>query len=110
MSEAAGNESLKFAVLFYGADFLPQLRKLSPTQIRTVADEASHISLTHPLHHCPAAEFVVPAWDKEKKLTSGQVIALMVFSLWIICGENEQTAAPLVEAWPIREAVLLAKK
>jgi len=106
---AAQSDELKMAVLWYGVEMLPRLRSLPIVRLNELTYQASQISEQQPLHLCQEPQFVIPAWDPNKKLTGGQVIALMVFGLWVTCGENEDMAAALANRWPVREAVKLAK-
>lgn len=97
------------AVMFHGAAMLPRLRTMPREQVQKVAQEAGDISLGYPLHMAGRKTFMVPSWG-EKELSGMQVVALMVFGLWVLCGEREEMCSALVESWPIREAVLLCSK
>ena len=94
-------------IMCYGMSYLPRLRRLTREQVLKVAGEAQELSGQCPLHQYHQAEFKVPSFDPEALLTGGQVIALMVFGLWVLCGEDERLAAPLLDKWPIREVVML---
>ena len=103
------NPALFSAIMWHGAAFLPLLRQMPWEQVQKIAEQASQHSLENPLHLMGAAKnFSVPLWQQEK-MSGAQVLALMVFSLWVLCGEDEQKAEPLVRAWPIKETVLLCK-
>lgn len=102
------NPALYGAILFHSAAFLPRLRELPRDQVQKIAEQADQHSLEFPLHLAgPKDKFHVPLWQEEK-LSGAQVMALMVMSLWCLCGEKEENCLGLVEAWPIREATLLA--
>ncbi|SRR5258707_14519 len=107
MSTSFARPPLTGCIVFYGAAYLPRLRAMPRDQVRTIAEQASEQSDQAPLHQSHEPIFQVPAWEPDKRLTGGQVITLLVLSLWVLCGENEQVAAPLVEAWPIREILVL---
>src|SRR5690349_652955 len=97
------------AVMWHGVEMLPKLRSLAIVRLNEVTYQAARISEQQPLHLCQEPQFVIRAWEPGKKLTGGQVIALMVFGLWVTCGENEELAAALADKWPVREAVKLAR-
>lgn len=103
-------EAAKMAVLYYGAGFLPKLRQLTREQVQAVAQEAGDENNKCPLWLHNKPQFALPSWDAKKKLTGCEVIALMVFSIWVLCGESFELAGPIVAAWPIREALALAPK
>lgn len=104
------NPALYGAVMWHMAAMLPRLREMKYEDVQKLADQANHHSLEFPLHMAgPKDRFSVPLWS-ENKLSGAQCIALMVAALWVLCGEDEQKAEPLVRAWPIRESVLLASK
>ncbi len=107
MNPSPERVALTGCITFYGAAYLPRLRGLPRHHVQAIAKQTSEQSDHAPLYQTPQPIFHVPAWDPDKKLTGGQVITLLVLSLWVLCGENEQVAAPLVESWPIREIVLL---
>lgn len=101
---------LRMAVMWYGAGFLPKLRVLPIDDLEKVLKEAGDCSMRSPLHLMHKPEFSVPSWSEEK-LTGGQVIALMVFGLFVRLGEREKLAGPLMNSWPeIRQALVLAPK
>ena len=98
------------SVMWHMAAMLPRLRTMTREQVTLVADEANQHGMEFPLHLATKKDkFDVPSWSKEK-LSGMQCVALMVGSLWILCNEDENLAAPLMNTWPIREAVLLASK
>lgn len=97
------------AIMFYGADFLPRLRAMTETELNTATEAASQLSLQTPLHLCRDKEFKIPGFENKGLLTGGQVIAVMVFGLWVKMKENEKLAGALLDAWPIKEAVLLVE-
>lgn len=100
-------DAYKSAVMWYGAGILPAMRKMTRATVQAIAQEASELSGERPLQHIHTKEFVVPSWSPVK-LTGVQVIALMVTSLWCLCGEREDIAHPIIETWPIREMIALA--
>lgn len=98
------------SVMFHGAAMLPRLRGLSFDQLRTIADEAGVPCCEFPLWMQPYASekrFLIPAWG-ESKLSGCQLVALIVFTLWVMVGEREDMASSLCETWPIKEAVAMA--
>ncbi len=99
--------AMKGAVMWYGVSQLPRLRTMTFEQLRKLTQECSNICQENPLHMTGPQTFVIPAWS-EKPLTGCQIISLMVFGLWVMVGEQEDMCSGLVEAWPIKEAVLLA--
>jgi len=102
------NPALYGAVMMHGAAVLPRLRTISPVELSNIMSETNTINMGTPLHLAGSEpQFIVPSWTTEK-LAGAQVLALMVFSLWVACGEREEQARPLLQAWPIREAVMLA--
>lgn len=104
------NPALYGAVLWHMASMLPKLREKTREEVQALADQANKHSLEFPLHMAgPKDRFDVPLWSGTK-LSGAQCIALMVASLWVLCGEEEKRAEPLMRAWPIREAVMLASK
>lgn len=100
------NPAFKTVVTFYGAYMLPRLRGMTRAQLVAVTSEASEVSGQVPIHMHPVATLNVPLWSA-RPLTGGQVAALMTMGLWVLCNEDENIAAPLVESWPIREALIL---
>lgn len=95
--------------MWHGAAFLPLLRQMPYDQVQKIADQANQHSLEFPLHMAgPKDKFSVPLWQEEK-MSGAQVLALLVFSLWVLCGEDEQKTEPLLKAWPIRETCLLCQ-
>lgn len=106
----ADRDTFHMAVFWYGVDFLPRLRCLSFEERQQLLQEADAHSLCGPLHATPKARFLVPSWSEEP-LTGGEVVALLVFGLWVQCGEDEQIAGALLNDWPeIRAAVILASE
>lgn len=104
------NPALYSAVMWHMASMLPRLREMKYQEVQAVAVQADKHNLEFPLHMAgPKDRFGVPLWS-ENKLSGAQVMALIVSSLWVLCGEDEQKAEPLVRAWPIKEAVMLCTK
>ncbi len=107
------SEALKMAVMWHGVAFLPALRALPYDQLKQACDQASALSGERVLHMQPDAssqEFELAAFPWKTKLSGAQVIAVMVFGLWVSMGEREGMCSALVEAWPIRDALILAPK
>lgn len=104
------NPALYGAVMWHMAAMLPRLRELERPQVQAIADQANKPNVEFPLHLAgPKPRFDVPLWS-DKPLTGAQVMALIVASLWVLCGESEEAAEPLLRAWPIKEAVMLAPR
>jgi hypothetical protein len=96
--------------MFHGAHCLPLLRQMARAHVQKIAEQANQHSLEFPLHLAgPKDKFSVPLWQEEE-MSGPQVLALMVAALWVLCGEDERMAEPLVRAWPIREMVMLASQ
>ena len=96
--------------MFHGAAMLPRLRSLPFNTLKKIGDELTQHNCDNPLWMQPYASdkrFNAPSWGEEK-LSGCQVIALMVFALWVAVGEKEDMASSLCETWPIREAVIMA--
>lgn len=102
------SESMKIAVMWYGVGMLPMLRKASREQLICIMKEADKHNMAEPLWMCPKPQFMVPCWS-EQPLTGCQVIALMVFGLWVSCEESEELASGLMNYWGdyIKTAVTL---
>jgi len=100
----------RWAVMWHGVSMLPRLRGMSPESLKRLLDEANEHNMSEPLHFCHGPRFVVPSWGA-RKLTGGQVTALLVFGLWVMVGEKEQMASCLLDGWPeIKMACLLARE
>lgn len=98
--------------MLHGVASLRRLREMPYATVQQIGREANQLNMECPLflpEYAGKAQFLVPSYSPEK-LSGAQVLAVMVFSLWVMCGESEDNAAPLVRAWPIREAVMLAGK
>lgn len=105
--------ALKCAIMWHGVAFLPRLRAMPFEQLRLACTQASDLSGERVLHMRPDAasqEFELLAFPWHRKLSGAQVIAVMVFGLWVLCGEREEMCSGLVEAWPIRDALFLAPR
>lgn len=100
------HNTLTMSLILYGAAMLPRLRAMSHERRRRLLIQADRVGETVPLHLHRAATLHVPLWSPEP-LTGAKLLALLVFGLWVQCSEREETAGPLLEAWPIREALLL---
>lgn len=92
-------EALHMAVLWYGAGMLPRLRQMTSDERLKMLQQADKLNMHEPLHMHPARDLEVPLWS-EQKLSGGQVIALIVFGLWVQCGEKEDVAGALLDEWP----------
>ena len=103
---------LEMATVFYISSYLPILREYNACiggriRLGTIAEETLELSLANALQYEHKVKFTVPSF-RLNPLTGVQVIALQVAVLWVLCGEDEALARELFDAWPIREAVLLA--
>lgn len=104
------------SVMWHGVALLPRLRALNPAELRLVINQASELNSVNPLFMQPFAgtpQFKVPALPSPEPdtLYSGcQVIAIMVFGLWVSVGEDEELCEGLMRAWPIKEAVALCPR
>jgi len=103
------SEPWRIAIMNYGADMLARFRQMDFDQRQKVLDEAVEISMREPLHFCHEPQFTVPSWGNQK-LSGGQVAALMVFGLWVQCGEDEKAASGLIIDWgpEIKQACAVA--
>jgi hypothetical protein len=104
------NESLHMAVMYHGVAMLPKLRRMSAKELMIVMHEAEEHSAHAPLHLCDGEKrFTVNSWS-DSPLSGAQVIALLVYGLWVSVGENEELASGLLSDWSeIKLAVALAK-
>lgn len=105
--------ALKMSIMWHGVAFLPYLRELPFDQLKLACTQASDLSGERVLHMNPDAssqEFELSAFPWHKKLSGAQVITVMVFGLWVLCGERGEMCSALVEAWPIRDALFLAPR
>lgn len=101
-------ETWRQAVMWHGAAMLPSLRRLPEETLDAILQEAGELNLTEPLFYIHTPQLLVPSYS-QKKLTGGQVTALLVFGLWVKCGESE-LAFCMLKDWPeIREAVFLCQ-
>ena len=82
-----------------------------PTKLHWVCLEADAHNLVNPLHLAPFANtemFVIESLDSGRKLTGCQVIAIMVYGLFVIQGENQEMCGSLCETWNCDQGALLA--
>jgi hypothetical protein len=86
------------AAMWYGVSMLPALRGLSPETLDQLIAEANMVNSSEPLYLCRERQFVLPTNGKAK-LSGGEVTAILIFGLWVKCGESE-TAYCLLEDWP----------
>lgn len=107
-------EALKMSVMWYGVAYLPILRAMPEDKLKELVREIDGISGELPLHcklHSKEAERLkFKNWKEGAQISGPQTIALMVFSLWVILGENEDLCSSLCESWYVKEAVFLAPK
>lgn len=111
MFNGAQNEAWKMAIGWHGVAMLPVLRAMTREQVLAVAKQAGDHSLAEPLHYFPAErKYLVPLW-KERPLSGAECTALMVFGLWVLCGEDEGMASGLMNDWggAIKHAVYLTR-
>ncbi len=107
----AQHTALRMAVMWHGVAFLPRLRALPRAELHRACTQASDLSGERVLHMAPDAasqEFELPAFPWHRRLSGAQVIAVMVFGLWVLCDEREELCSGLVEAWPVRDAMVLS--
>lgn len=99
------------AVLFHGAAMLPALRAMSFEERRDFLIELNEHGNEIPLHEILTGkelkQLSFPSWCGGAQQSGPQVIALMVFGLWVQMGEQAELCSSLCEVWPVREAVAL---
>jgi hypothetical protein len=106
---AAAHESFRMAVMFHGVALLPKLRALTRDQLHETIGSASRYMVERPLFcvpHVNTREHVLP--HLPAPMSGAQVVAAAVFGLYVALGENDELAGPLVENWPVREALAIA--
>jgi hypothetical protein len=86
------------AVMYHGISMLPKLRELTREQTIAVMREAQEHSIRNPLHLCADKKFLVKSWG-ENLLSGAQVIALLVYGLWVSVDETEERALGLMSDW-----------
>jgi len=69
---------------------------------RALLEQADALSRDTPLHHV-RGPFRLNGWDSE--LSGLQVTAILVFGLFVECGERPRLCEPLMKAWPIVETL-----
>jgi hypothetical protein len=108
VAEYEGKEAWHQAVMWHGVSMLPRLRRLSDEERLIVMRAAGEHNCSEPLWlFAGKRRFSIPLWS-DKPLSGAEVAALMVFGLWVQCGEDEGMAGQLVGDWPeIRTAVFL---
>lgn len=87
------------AVFWHGVDLLPQLREMPPEERKQVLKEANELNLSNPLFYYRTPHFSLPSLPG-RKLSGGQVAALLVFGLWVECGERDEICSTLLKEWP----------
>lgn len=101
------------AVMWHGAAMIPKLRAMSFEERRALllefeeSGKAESAPLWMQLSQKELEKLTFRNWQAGKQLSGIETIALMVFLLWVQCGENPNVAAPIVATWPIREALIL---
>jgi hypothetical protein len=98
-------EAAKAAVCFYGVDILPKLRAMDRRARRKLLKRAGRLCLRTPLQYSRGPH-TFPEWPWGG-LSGLQVVAVMVFGLWVEQFERPALCAPLMEAWPIAEVLFL---
>jgi len=107
MNDEIIKEGFHQAVMFHGVAMLPRLRSMSDEERMKVMREAGEITLANPIHVniSGVKKHMVPSWGS-KALTAGEVMALIVFGLWVHVGEREDAAIGLLADWPeIKQAM-----
>jgi hypothetical protein len=88
------------AVVRCGVEMLPRLRVLTHDERRLVMQEASDWSAVEPLWLLSEKrKLAVQSWS-DKSCSPAQVMALIVFGLWVQLGEREDSAPALWADWP----------
>ena len=86
------------AILWRGIEMLPRLRTLTPEERMRVMHEADEWSMREPLWLLPLTrKLAVPSWS-DQPCSPAQVMALVVFGLWVHVGE--ESAPALLAGWP----------
>lgn len=106
-------------IMWHGVSMLPALRAMSDESLESLIREAAEKNLIEPLHLAATPQFVLPT-NGDKKLTGGEVIAIMIFGSWVLHGErhsqaiglkgtpDESLCGGLVHNWPeIRDALMI---
>jgi hypothetical protein len=109
VNEMVAKEIYHQTVMWRGLGMLLRLRKMSDAERMKVMKEASELSLLEPVHiYFNDTKFKVESWDS-KPISGAQVIALLVFGMWVHTGEKEDAAAGLLADWPeLRQAMDIA--
>ena len=95
-------DGFKQAVMMRGVGMLPRLRSMHWVQRMKVMKEAQEITLRDPVWISDPRKLLahqVPSWS-DTRISAAQVIALMVFGLWVSVGEREEMAQGLLADWP----------
>lgn len=98
-------EGFKQAVMMHGVAMLPRLREMAWAQRMKCMTEAQEITLRTPVWMDATADkkkgmvYKVDSWSPEC-ISGAQVIALMVFGLWVSVGESEENATGILVDWP----------
>ena len=107
-------EANRFAVIMFGVSMLPELRRMDWADLKEllmqVSDIINELPVWMELGPKEKARLKFDRWHGGEQLSGWQVISLMVFGIYVLCGESEHVASPLLEVWPIREAIALAPK
>lgn len=95
----------KKSVMLHGVALLPKLREMGWKERMAVMQAAQELTLEDAvwldIDESPdkRLKYQVPGWS-DKPISGAQVLALMVFGLWVSIGENEEVAAGLLVDWP----------
>jgi hypothetical protein len=79
---------------------LPRLRAMSEPELSAVLTEVDAINQAVPLAFMPGQRYVISAWDTQQAIDGIEIVALLVFGLWVQAGESEADAEPLLRQWP----------
>jgi hypothetical protein len=100
-TDEAQREGFHQAVMFHGVAMIRRLREMTIDERMHAMQEAEAITLRNPiwLSITDKKEHVVPGWNAEP-ITAAQVLAIIVFGMWVQVGENEELAGGLLAVWP----------
>ena len=99
------NDTYKRAIMMHGIAMLPRLRSMTHEERMQIMKEAQEISLHKPIWMDVSTDskklknYLVQSWSKEL-ISAAQVIALIVFGLWVSIGECADLAQGLLADWP----------
>jgi hypothetical protein len=95
-NENAEQQKLRAAVMHYGNECLPRLRRMEPRTLQALLEAVEAINQSQPLRYMQDPRFRISQWDAEQPLSGPQVIALYVFGLWVQADEDPASAPALV--------------